>query len=222
MPAWDQSEPGVRMAAASRACTTQRGTVPRYPSSLYTLADNSYPFLLSLDDYFDFYWRTRWRAEAGYRLAQHSVLTLAFNREQHRSLRKETDFSFCRTQSKDSYVYKHLCADRDLTYRSNPPIRAGRMTSLELVFDLGGLDPKAWHRTRLAAEYSDEWMGSFARFAPPRCPARLARTSQRRACSGRPSPTIGSRLARVLVRCRCQRHGTHRCWSGARRPLWRI
>ena len=58
----------------------QRGTVPRYPSSLYTLADNSYPFLLSLDDYFDFYWRTRWRAEAGYRLAQHSILTLAFNR----------------------------------------------------------------------------------------------------------------------------------------------
>ena len=88
----------------------QRGTVPRYPSSLYTLADNSYPFLLSLDDYFDFYWRTRWRAEAGYRLAQHSTLTLAFNRERHSSLRKETDFSFCSVQSKDSYVYKHLCA----------------------------------------------------------------------------------------------------------------
>ncbi|MCY3791708.1 MAG: DUF5686 family protein [Gemmatimonadetes bacterium] len=149
----------------------QRGTVPRYPSSLYTLADNSYPFLLSLDDYFDFYWRTRWRAEAGYRLAQHSVLTLAFNREQHRSLRKETDFSFCNTQSNSSYVYKHLCADRNLTYRDNPPIRAGRMTSLELALDLGGLDPKTWHRTRLSAEYSDEWMGSFARFA--RLDARL-------------------------------------------------
>ena len=150
----------------------QRGTVPRYPSSLYTLADNSYPFLLSLDDYFDFYWRTRWRAEAGYHFAQqHSVLTLAFNREQHRSLRKETDFNFCSVQSSSSYVYKHLCADRDLTYRDNPLIRAGRMTSLELVLDLGGLDPKAWHRTRLAAEYSDEWMGSFARFA--RLDARL-------------------------------------------------
>lgn len=142
----------------------QRGTVPRYPSSLYTLADNSYPFLLSLDDYFDFYWRTRWRAEAGYRVAQHSVLTLAFNRERHRSLRKETDFSFCRMQSKSSYVYKHLCAGRDLTYRANPRIRAGRMSSLELVLDLGGLDPKAWRRTRLAVEYSDEWMGTFARF----------------------------------------------------------
>ena len=45
------------------------------------------------------------------------------------------------------------------------------MSSLDLVLDLGGLDPKAWHRARLAAEYSDEWMGSFARFA--RLDARL-------------------------------------------------
>ena len=55
----------------------------------------------------------------------------------------------------------------------------------------------AWHRTRLAAEYSDEWMGSFARFCPPRCPARLARRA-----------SAGQALAG-----RVQLSAPGRCWS---------
>ena len=177
----------------------QRGTVSRYPSAHYTLAANSYPFLLSLDDYFDFYWRTGWRAETGYRWAQHRVLTLAFNRQQHRSLPKTTDFNVCRVQTESSYFYKYFCAGRDLTYRENPPIRAGRLSSLELVLDLGN--------SRLAAEYSDKWMGSFARFA--RLDARLdwrVERSHRRLWPAESTYRLqaGAGVGQVPI----QRHGT--------------
>lgn|GEM_PF-4691928 len=147
----------------------RESTQTRYFSQGYTLSENSYPFLLSLDDYFDFYWRRQLRLESGYRSkAAPSRITAGLNLEEHSSLEKNTDFNLlCTFQPRNGRLYDWLCRGRELDYRPNPAIDEGRLHSLDLALDINGEAPRAAHNVVLEVEHSAAWLGSdfpFTRF----------------------------------------------------------
>lgn len=143
------------------------GTVARYPSALYGMAANSAPFLLSLDDYFDFYRRRGWRLESGYRLGGwHAAVALL--RERHDTADKHTDFNLvCRFQPRNGRLYGWLCRDRDLDYRPNPPIKEGLLHGAR--FELRSDGPQAagdtWRRAALSTEGAKPYLGADFSFA---------------------------------------------------------
>ena len=142
------------------------GTFTRYASQQFSISDNSLPFLLSLDDYFDFYWSERWRVESGYRFkARRSLLKAGFNVEEHSSLEKNTDFNLlCKFQPRNGRLYNWLCEGRDLDYRPNPDIDEGRLHAVDLELNFND-EGRAAHRAGLQGEYSAAWMGSDFSFA---------------------------------------------------------
>lgn len=144
----------------------QIGTRSRYPSESYSLAFNSLPMLLSLDDYFDYYWSRRFAAEVGYRFEEaKSTVRVSFNREEHRSLAKSTDFDIaCGYQNKNGRIYELLCEDRDEPQRENPAVEEGQLRSFGLIFNWGGgyrpFGRRAQKRVELELEHSGDWLGS--------------------------------------------------------------
>lgn len=140
-------------------------THTRYASTLYSTADNSYPFLLSLDDYFDFYWRENIRLEWGKMLGAKGAVAVGLNAERHAALRKETDFNLlCGLQPQNGRVYGWLCRDRDRGYRANPTITIGDLHSVDLQLRIGG--DSVQRRLELDGEYAFSAAGgdfSFAR-----------------------------------------------------------
>lgn len=144
----------------------QANTRPRYASESYSLAFNSLPVLLSLDDYFDYYWSRRWSAEAGYRFAKmESALRVGLTQEDARSLRKRTDFDLvCGFQIESGRFYQWFCEDRDEPQPENPAVDEGRLRALELLFDWGGpyrpFGRREQRRAELSVEHSGDWLGS--------------------------------------------------------------
>jgi hypothetical protein len=151
----------------------QQNTASRYPSAVYSLSDNSYPFLLSLDDYFDFYWRQTWRAESSYSSKnKHQSFKAGLNWEKHASLDKETNFNLlCSAQRQSGRIYKFFCQDRDHAHRPNPPVRAGRLAAVDLKFKWQDALTKAQRQMTLDAEYSPG--GLISDFSFARLAARL-------------------------------------------------
>ena len=144
----------------------QASTRTRYPSESYSLAFNSLPMLLSLDDYFDYYWSRRFAAEVGYRFGKaKSTVRASFHHEEHRSLAKSTDFDIaCGYQNKNGRIYELLCEDRDDPQRENPTVEEGRLRSFDLIFNWGGkyrpFGRRSQKRVELEMEHSGDWMGS--------------------------------------------------------------
>ena len=144
----------------------QTNTRPRYASESYSLALNSLPVLLSLDDYFDYYRSRRWNAETGYRFARTgSNLRVGFTQEKAHSLSKRTDFDLvCGFQIESGRFYEWFCKDRDEPHPQNPAVDEGRVRALELLFDWGGpyrpFGRREQRRAELIVEHSGDWLGS--------------------------------------------------------------
>ena len=144
----------------------QVGTRTRYPSESYSLAFNSLPMLLSLDDYFDYYWSRRFTAEMGYRFGEaKSTVRASLNHEEQRSLAKSTDFDMaCGFQNENGRIYELLCEERDEPQRENPAVEEGRLRSFGLIFNWGGayrpFGRRAQRRVELELEHSGDWLGS--------------------------------------------------------------
>jgi hypothetical protein len=138
-------------------------TETRYPSSHYSMVHNSYPYLLNLDDYFDFYRSDGLRLEWGRYLDGSGLIEAGFNSERHTSLKKVTDRNLCDYQARDGRFYGWLCDETD-AYRENPAIRPGRLHSFDARLQLQGTERLA--SLRVDGEYGARWMGgdfSFAR-----------------------------------------------------------
>ncbi|MFH1569203.1 MAG: hypothetical protein ABIL09_14505 [Gemmatimonadota bacterium] len=120
--------------------TWQTGARPAYTSDTYSVAGNSFPVLLGIGDYFDYYWSRGWRLQAERRLPQRALrLDVGLNAEGHRSLAKTTDFDLvCDFQPENGRFYRWACADRDPTFRDNPAIAPGRLRSADLRLEYGG------------------------------------------------------------------------------------
>ena len=144
----------------------QKGTRTRYDSDSYSLVFNSAPVLLSLEDYFDYYWSERLRAEAGYRFRKaNTSMRVDLNQEDHRSLEKSTDFNLvCGFQPENGQFYKLFCKGRDDPWRANPPVEEGRLRSAALRVNWGGayrpFGLREQRRAELALEHSADWLGS--------------------------------------------------------------
>ena len=119
--------PTLTASYASGARTT-------YASDTYSLAVNSFPVLLGIGDYYDYYWSRGWRLEAGRRPVEGGPgLRLGLNLEEHSSLTKSTDFDLlCDFQPESGRFYKWVCDGRNSEYRANPSIRAGRLRFLDV------------------------------------------------------------------------------------------
>jgi len=108
---------------AFAAASYQVGTDPRYHSVNYSLTLNSALPLLGYDDYFDYYWNKRFRAELGYKIRSLDTgVKLGFNDEQETSLPKTTDYAFF---------------NRNYVQRENPAIPEGRLRSLDVEISYG-------------------------------------------------------------------------------------
>jgi len=144
----------------------QEGVRTRYVSDTYSLAHNSVPVLLSLEDYFDYYWNEKLSAETGYRFGKTKTsLRIGFSQEDHRSLKKSTDFNLvCGFQHERGRFYKLFCEGRDDPWRINPAVKEGRLRAAELTVSCG--DPyrpfglKIQRRADLKVEHSAGWLGS--------------------------------------------------------------
>ena len=165
-----------RVAGLALTVSHEAGVRTTYASDTYTLAGNSFPLLLGIDDYFDYYWSRSWRAEisggwGGRRVPSGRQasgaglsLTLGANLEEHRSLAKSTSFDvLCDFQPESGRFYGLVCEDRDHTLRANPPIRPGRLHSLDLRAEWGGpYIPRGRainRRAELRAEYAGGLVG---------------------------------------------------------------
>ena len=139
---WQQTAGGVVLEYG-------RGPVPRTPSDSYSLLLNSGQFLLGLDDYFDYYWNERLRAQLHLSLPGQVGWQVGFNHEAHSSLRETTAFSLL---------------NRNWRPRPNPAIEAGRLRSVEASFRWGepyqpfGLT--ANQRVEVGVEHSSTGLGS--------------------------------------------------------------
>lgn len=152
-------------AGPTLAASYQTGVNTSYDSDTYSLAGNSFPVLLGIGDYFDYYWSRRWRLELGSRRHESGPhLLLGWNRETHTSLVKSTDFDLlCDFQPESGHFYQRVCAGRDRDFRDNPPIRPGRLRSLDLRAEWG--EPYVARgralnrRVELLAEYAGRPLG---------------------------------------------------------------
>jgi hypothetical protein len=94
------------------------GDSENYSRTLASLAP-----LLAAADYFDYYWNKSFRVETALPLAiLHSVITVRFNSEKHRSVSKRTDFNLLSS---------------DYKQRFNPEIESGNLRSVELQVRYG-------------------------------------------------------------------------------------
>jgi hypothetical protein len=141
----------------------QAHTQTRYESSLYSVSHNSYPYLLSLGDYFDFYRSRGVRAEWGKQLGEDGLAEVGINSERHSSLAKETDGTLCDFQPENGWLYETFCEDRDLDYPANPTIAPGRLNSIDMQWRSGDTDFLA--NMQVQGEYAASWMGSDFSFA---------------------------------------------------------
>jgi hypothetical protein len=141
----------------------RNGTVARYPSALYGMAANSAPFLLSLDDYFDFYRRSGWHLNQGWRF-EGWRLNAGLVREEHETQQKNTDFNLvCRFQPQNGRFYGWLCRGRDLDYRPNPPINPGILHAMRFRLES---ETNTWRQAALGVEWANPALGgdfSFTR-----------------------------------------------------------
>ena len=139
---WQQTLGGVALEYGS-------GPVPRTPSDSYPLLFNSGQFLLGLDDYFDYYWNKRLRAQIHLSLPSQVGLQVGFNHEEHSSLQETTAFSLL---------------NRDWKPRPNPAIEEGRLRSVEAGFEWGGpyqpFGMTANRRVEMGVEHSNTGLGS--------------------------------------------------------------
>ncbi|MFA6109153.1 MAG: DUF5686 family protein [Candidatus Latescibacterota bacterium] len=120
--------------ASTLTISRQSGARPTCASDNYSQAVASFPVLLGIGDYFDYYWNRAWRVDLSHRLVEGGPdLRLGLNLEDHTALAKTTDFDLlCDCQTESGRFYRWFCKDRDHGFRTNPPISPGRLRSLDL------------------------------------------------------------------------------------------
>lgn len=120
--------------ASTLTLSRQSGARPTCASDNYSQAVASFPVLLGIGDYFDYYWNRAWRVDLKHRpVTSGSELQIGLNREDHTSLAKSTDFDLlCDCQTESGRFYRWFCKDRDHDFRTNPAILSGRLRSLDL------------------------------------------------------------------------------------------
>ena len=140
---------GWQRTAGKVALEYGKGPVPRTPSDSYTPLLNSGQLLLGLDDYFDYYWNERLRAQLHFSLPNQVGLQVGFNHEEHSSLQATTAFSLL---------------NRDWKPRPNPALEEGRLRSVEAGLEWGGpyqpFGITANRRVAVGVEYSSTGLGS--------------------------------------------------------------
>ncbi|MEW6756148.1 MAG: hypothetical protein AB1505_35010 [Candidatus Latescibacterota bacterium] len=123
------TEPGPTLTVSRRS-----GARPTCTSENYSLAANTFPMLLGIADYFDYYWSRVWRAEVCQQVtARGPDLRIGLNREDHTSLAKTTDCDvLCDFQAESGRFRRWVCGDGEHDLRDNPSIRPGRLHSLDV------------------------------------------------------------------------------------------
>jgi len=148
------------------SATYDVGPRPAYHSDNYNLARNSFPVLLGIGDYFDYYWSEGWRLGTEQHYPDHKLLVdLGYSLEDHSSLAKGTDVDLlCDFQPESGRFYGLVCKDRDHTFRANPAIEPGRLGSVDLRMELGGpytpRGRRAHRRSEVRLEHASSHLGS--------------------------------------------------------------
>ncbi|NKB65486.1 MAG: hypothetical protein GKR89_00355 [Candidatus Latescibacteria bacterium] len=99
-------------------------SVPRYKSDGYSRFINGAQVLLGIDDYFDYYWSRRLRAQLYLQRPGEVEWELGLKIEKHTGLAKTTSFNLL---------------DRDWQPRPNPLIEPGRLHAVELGWTWRGV-----------------------------------------------------------------------------------
>jgi len=101
-----------------------KDTDTRYHSETWSMTLGSFPPLIGLDDYFDYYWRKGLLFEIGYKfLKLNTDLSVGYLSENHTSLEKTTDYTLFNTGN---------------VQRDNPAINDGTMGSINIKVQYGG------------------------------------------------------------------------------------
>ena len=141
----EDSEKRLRVSYRSRAAE-------HYDSDNVGRDLSSLRAFLGEDDYFDYYWNRSLQVELGHHFSfWNGEVVIAYNREHHSSLVKNTDFALFERQD---------------VQRDNPSIEPGSLQSVEFRANYGG-EYSRWglfknKRAELEIEHSPNWASDFS------------------------------------------------------------